>query len=297
MKKESNSAQPAARAKVGHDGRTVKPFSILLAALFLYTGWFVSNQFLLLVQSDIPVNGKLFRETGELAGILKVLPACILLFLPLLLLKAEKQLQISWLILIAVLHLKSSVIERVVVSGASMEPTLAENQAVWVEKISTGIHLPPLGFPFGPVLPYSRYPLNGWKMPGSGDIVVFRYPDFDNKYRHWVKRVIAVSGDSYRFADGGIYINGSKIHERYLSPTQRTYHLPDTYEPHAFAVPEDLKNLPSSVQYAALNGAGKKGVVPSGTVLVMGDNRSVSRDSRVIGFVPLFLIEGVVVAQ
>lgn len=80
-----------------------------------------------------------------------------------------------------------------------------------------------------------------------GDIVVVdRYTD-----EPLIKRVIAVGGDTLTIdAEGGVYINGSRQNETYI--------LGDTL----------LRDFSGMVK------------IPQGYVFVMGDNRTVSKDSR-----------------
>lgn len=80
-----------------------------------------------------------------------------------------------------------------------------------------------------------------------GDIVVVdRYTD-----KPLIKRVIAVAGDTIDItSDGVVSINGSVIEEPYIQGTTILYDFPGTL------------------------------TVPSGYLFVMGDNRSMSKDSR-----------------
>lgn len=82
--------------------------------------------------------------------------------------------------------------------------------------------------------------------PERGDIVVFRK---DDDKRNLVKRVIGISGDKVRISGGMVYINGSPAEEPYLP--EGTY----------------------------TEGEGTY-LVPDGMVILLGDNRNDSVDSR-----------------
>ncbi|MGI6119711.1 MAG: signal peptidase I [Desulfosporosinus sp.] len=91
----------------------------------------------------------------------------------------------------------------------------------------------------------------GWA-PGRGDIVVFAFPK-DLK-RTFVKRIIAVEGETVELRDNVVLVNGEDIEEPYVKPGD--------YPPYG---PE---------------------VVPEGKVFVLGDNRRESEDSREWGLLP-----------
>lgn len=104
--------------------------------------------------------------------------------------------------------------------------------------------------------------LYSFTTPQRGDIVVVRYPgDPDSAY--YVKRVIALPGETLRIADGVVHINGEILPERYVN-NQPT--LPDM----------EL-------------------TIPANSYFTMGDNRTVSSDSRVWGVADKRFILGRVV--
>lgn len=95
--------------------------------------------------------------------------------------------------------------------------------------------------------------------PKLGDVIVFKAPPDPEK--DYIKRVIAVAGDSVMIKSGSVYVNDQLLDENaYLKPEVKTY-------PGAF--------LKENVAVT----------VPPGTYFVMGDNRSYSSDSREWGFV------------
>jgi signal peptidase I len=93
-----------------------------------------------------------------------------------------------------------------------------------------------------------------------GDVVVFLYPhDHEKSY---IKRVIALPGDTLRIDHGQLYVNDSRVEESYV--------------PRQFA---DDRSQPEMT-------------VPQHEYFVMGDHRSVSSDSRDFGPVDRELIYG-----
>ena len=102
--------------------------------------------------------------------------------------------------------------------------------------------------------------------PERGSIYVFRYPmDQD---RDFVKRVIAVPGDTVDIKDGVVLINGQPTEEPYVK-----YRDHFTFQPGRF-----FPEIPFKV--------------PEGQYLMLGDNRPNSQDGRYWGFVKASEIHG-----
>jgi len=103
-----------------------------------------------------------------------------------------------------------------------------------------------------------------------GDILVFKYPE--DPERDFIKRVIALPGETIELKKKRVYINGTRLDEpyvRYLSP-------PDE---------EDGDQFDVRVQYGPVT-------VPAGHLFMMGDNRDNSQDSRYWGFLPQEYVKG-----
>lgn len=148
----------------------------------------------------------------------------------------------DWVISIAIavvlaLFIRHFVVELYLVDGPSMRPTLQNQERLVVNKFIYNLH-----------------------DPERGDILVFQYPK--DPSRDFIKRVIAIPGDTIEIKDGHIYVNGELKNEPYiLSTTRGDYPL---------------------------------ATVPEGHIFVMGDNRNNSEDSRFadVGMVPFDLIKG-----
>ena len=101
--------------------------------------------------------------------------------------------------------------------------------------------------------------------PKFGEVVVFDVPEQGRKF---IKRVIGVPGDKIRLEGDDLYINDKKIDEPYIKEAVEAAH--------AEGMLYNEKGATSDVAEV---------VVPEDTIFALGDNRSDSTDSRVIGFV------------
>lgn len=199
--------------------------------------------------------------------------------------------------ILTVLLIRSVVAEPFRIPSGSMVPTLAIGDHILVTKYSYGLRWP-----------ITRIPLTELKAPDRGDVVVFIFPESsDGKMSHWidipfppfntldyVKRVVALPGESIEVRDNTIFIDGVAQERSHVSKF-------DFVDDRCRSIPtrefeEDLDD----VQHAVLNATrfglrmGDYGptTIPKGHVFVMGDNRDHSADSRVWGMVPFRNIKG-----
>ena len=103
------------------------------------------------------------------------------------------------------------------------------------------------------------------------DIVVFPAPDGTDE--EYVKRIIGLPGDEITYFQDELYINNEKVEEHYLEALKEA----------------SDQVLTGDFTLFSLTG---EATVPDDMYFVMGDNRSVSKDSRVFGFIPAAQIEG-----
>jgi len=136
----------------------------------------------------------------------------------------------------------SFAVQAVHVEGLSMFATLDDNDYLIANKIDYRIH-----------------------GPQRGDIVILRPPTDNSK--DFIKRVIALPGETLLIRDGIVYINGRKLDEPYL--------------PEAWTV---FNNWPPN--------GGNGQVMGPDQYFVMGDNRNKSQDSRSFGPISRDRIDG-----
>lgn len=145
-----------------------------------------------------------------------------------------------------------------IVDGSSMAPTFASNELLIVNRL---MYLDvDLSWVPG-VESESWRPLGE---PRQGDVVVFAFPG--DETRDFIKRVIAVPGQTVEARDGVVIVDGMPLSEPYLDQS----------------LDEDDR----------WNGSFGPQVVPEGNLFVMGDNRNNSYDSRSWGMLEQRLLVG-----
>ena len=110
-----------------------------------------------------------------------------------------------------------------------------------------------------------------WAAYARGDIVVLHPPSrrSDPDATPFIKRVIGLPGDHVELRDGIVYVNGAALDEPYIYT-------------------EDGVRQPTD----PVDGGPSEWLVPAGDVLVMGDHRKDSSDSRAFGPVEISQVIG-----
>ena len=116
-----------------------------------------------------------------------------------------------------------------------------------------------------------------YRGPQRGDVVVFKWPE--DPRRDFIKRCVAVGGDTVEMRAKQLFINGEPIDEPYVvHKDPRVY--PDV--PGLGSSPRNLRNRDNFGPYT----------VPADHIFCLGDNRDNSSDSRFWGPVPLSYVKG-----
>jgi signal peptidase I len=173
--------------------------------------------------------------------------------------------EVSVLVVVAVvlaLLIKTFLVQAFYIPSPSMHPTLVENDRVLVNRLVYRFHPPRRGdvivFENPHPKPSHQNPFTAfvhWLGQGLGIAQGGRDKDF-------IKRVIGLPGDTVEIHQGAVFVNGVALKEPYLSP---------------------IKERGSFGPY----------LVPSGSLFVMGDNRTDSDDSRgSLGYIPIDRVVG-----
>ncbi|WP_238704047.1 signal peptidase I [Companilactobacillus mishanensis] len=132
-----------------------------------------------------------------------------------------------------------------------------------------------------------------------GDIVILRAPDKKNTL--YIKRIVGMPGDNIVSQDNRMYINGERYIESYLKQGSKMMESKDSiYSDMSYSYTYDfsVRKLAESQEWINIYNKPylamlkKTDRVPKGSYFVMGDHRTVSRDSRLIGFIDRDAIVG-----
>jgi signal peptidase I len=184
------------------------------------------------------------------------------------------------------LFLRAFVVEAFKIPSGSMIPTLQVGDHIFVNKFIYGVRVPFTNIKFG----------MEYRKPRRGEVIVFIYPKEPDK--DFIKRIVAVEGDTVEVRDNQVFINGAGVprvhvdgdcrYEDYVEDTQRWE------ERRCEAWNETVPEAQYTTVYDKNGGvhSTRPVTVPKDSVFVMGDNRDNSHDSRFWGFVPFDLIKG-----
>ena len=164
--------------------------------------------------------------------------------------------------LVLAVHIIQYIVQAYYIPTSSMEDTLKVGDNLFVEKIT-----------YGPIVPkmiwmdkHIHLSFMGIRTVKNGDIVIFRPPHEEDK--DYIKRCIAIPGDKFEIKNGHVFINDKRIDEPYA------------------------KGLTEYFSFGGEKDNELQGVVPKGKIIVLGDNRENSQDSRYFGYLDINRIKG-----
>lgn len=139
------------------------------------------------------------------------------------------------------------------IPSPSMEDTLLIHDFLFISKLT-----------YGPNIPFTHTRLPGLRKPRPGDVIVFQNPV--NPKEDYIKRCVAVEGQTVEVRNKALYVDGVEKIEPYVKHVDPTMNpRRDNFGPYR---------------------------VPKGMLFMMGDNRDNSADSRFWGPLDMKLVRG-----
>ena len=182
-------------------------------------------------------------------------------------------------VLLLVLVFRGFIFEPFRVPSNSMMPTLLTGDFILVNKFNYGFRLPIVN---SKIIDFSK--------PERGDIIVFRYPNYEHSAAYsgvdFIKRVVALPGDTISYEKDQLTVNGETVDYRKIGAYQGV----DSGK--AMSGYRHIRELIDQADHDILlyplghSRELSKTTVPEGHYFVMGDNRPHSSDSRFWGYVP-----------
>ncbi len=134
-----------------------------------------------------------------------------------------REILVTIILAVVVFFVLQATVQSFIVVGSSMEPSLRDGQRLLISKVVYAFH-----------------------EPERGDIIVFHTPD--NQRIDYIKRIIALPGDTIEVKGRATYVNGTQLNEPYINDRPE------------YTIDEQK--------------------VPANKYFVLGDNRNKSNDSH-----------------
>lgn len=165
------------------------------------------------------------------------------------------------------------------VPSSSMNPSLIAGDRVIVDKLSYGLRVP-----------FTLIEVVRWDSPHRGDVITFDSP---RDGLNLIKRVVAVAGDEVEMNDNELTINGVAVGRKLVEqsrqvPSELGLQDLQIWSERSGDKVIDTASIASRNKYRDF----PKIKVPQGHLLVLGDSRDNSMDSRFIGFIDVQRVTG-----
>jgi len=183
-------------------------------------------------------------------------------------------------VLLLVLVFRGFIFEPFRVPSNSMMPTLLTGDFILVNKFDYGLRLPLLN---SKIIDFSK--------PDRGDVIVFRYPNYEHSAGYsgvdFIKRVVALPGDTISYEKDQLTVNGEIIDYRKIGAYQGvdSGKAMSGYR-HVRELIDEANHHDILLHPLGYSRELSKTTIPEGHYFVMGDNRPHSSDSRFWGYVP-----------
>jgi signal peptidase I len=165
---------------------------------------------------------------------------------------------------ILALFIRTFAIQAFKIPTGSMEPNLLIGDHLLVNKLVYSPSFGPLEDRLMAKRPIER-----------GHVVVFKFPE--KPERDFIKRVIGLPGETIEIRNKKVYVDGEPLDEPYA---------------HFIEPPRPRDDPEYGLRVEDIRDSWGPEVVPAGELLVLGDNRDNSRDSRFWGFLPIDQVKG-----
>jgi signal peptidase I len=178
------------------------------------------------------------------------------------------------------------VVEAFKIPSGSMEDTLLIGDRILVCK-----------FIYGFKIPGTEIRVFDFHKPARGDVFVF-IPPHEEK-RNFIKRIVAIEGDTVHTEGKTLYVNGQVVNDNGYAKYAGNHFVRRSNFPPFRKMEEYMRGDELYDDYTLTNSQykrkfpdGKPFIVPKGYVFAMGDNRDHSSDSRTWGPVNVDSIKG-----